>query len=140
MKINDVILRAAAKLVIFIILTFAIYLFVSGHDGPGGGFVGGLAVASGLILLLLSFDIETIEKGIPVDFKLVAAIGALIVISAGVASWVSGDSFLTMGLMYIPIPGGGEFKLSTVSIFEVGVALVVIGVVVTVISSISKDV
>lgn len=42
MRINDVILRTVVKVVIFIILTLGVYLFFSGHNAPGGGFIGGL--------------------------------------------------------------------------------------------------
>lgn len=42
MKINDVILQTVTKIVVFIILTMAVYLFVSGHNSPGGGFIGDL--------------------------------------------------------------------------------------------------
>src|SRR5699024_4306341 len=78
MKINEVILQSIAKLVVFIILTLAIYLFLSGQHMPGGGFVGGLVLASSFVLLLLAFDIETIEKSFPVDFKLIAVFAAFI--------------------------------------------------------------
>src|SRR5690625_7538380 len=83
MKINEVILQSIAKLVVFIILTLAIYLFFSGQHMPGGGFVGGLVLASSFVLLLLAFDIETIEKSFPIDFKLIAALVAFIVVFSG---------------------------------------------------------
>ena len=140
MKINDVILRAAAKIVVFIILTFAIYLFFSGHDGPGGGFVGGLMLGSALVLLLLAFDIETITKGLPIDLKIVAAVGALIVVGTGAASLFFDKPFLNMSSFKLHLPLFSQVKFSTMTLFEAGVALAVVGVVVTIITSISKDV
>lgn len=140
MKINDVILRAAAKIVVFIILTFAIYLFFSGHDGPGGGFVGGLMLGSALVLLLLAFDIETITKGLPIDLKIVAAVGALIVVGTGAAALLFDEPFLNMGSFKLHLPLFNQVKFSTMTLFEAGVALAVVGVVVTIITSISKDV
>lgn len=62
MRINDVILRTVVKVVIFIILTLGVYLFFSGHNAPGGGFIGGLVLASGIILLYVTYDIDTIQK------------------------------------------------------------------------------
>ncbi|MDV2888488.1 MnhB domain-containing protein, partial [Alkalihalophilus pseudofirmus] len=50
-KPNDVILRTVTKAAIIIIFTFSIYLFFGGHHNPGGGFVGGLSIAAGFILL-----------------------------------------------------------------------------------------
>ena len=69
MKINDVILRTITKIIVFIILTFGVYLFLSGHNTPGGGFIGGLVLASAIVLLYLTSDIETIRKSLPFDFK-----------------------------------------------------------------------
>ena len=140
MKINDLILRTVTKLIVFIILTLAIYLFFSGHDAPGGGFIGGLVLASAIVLLLLTYDIETIKYSIPFDFKIVSAIGALIVLLTGLGSIIFGDPFLTQTFATVILPFLGEVELSTVTFFELGVALVVVGVVVTIILSISEDV
>src|SRR5699024_8351620 len=134
LKINDLILRTVTKLIVFIILTLAIYLFFSGHDAPGGGFIGGLVLASAIVLLLLTYDIETIKYSIPFDFKIVSAIGALIVLI------IFGEPFLTQTFATVILPFLGEVELSTVTFFELGVALVVVGVVVTIILSISEDV
>lgn len=140
MKINDLILRTVTKLIVFIILTLAIYLFFSGHNAPGGGFIGGLVLASAIVLLLLTYDIETIKYSIPFDFKIVSAIGALIVLLTGLGSIIFGEPFLTQTFATVILPFLGEVELSTVTFFELGVALVVVGVVVTIILSISEDV
>lgn len=140
LKINEVILQSITKIVVFIILTLAFYLFFSGSNAPGGGFVGGLVLASAFVLLLLAFDIETIKHGIPFDFKHVAALGALIVVITGVGAVVIGEPFLKQTVINIPIPLFEPIPFSTVTIFELGVALTVVGVVVTIILSISEDV
>lgn len=140
MKINNVILRAVTKIVVFIILTLAVYLFLSGHNNPGGGFVGGLVLASAFVLLFIVFDIETIQKAIPFDFKKVAALGAFIAVASGFGSLLFGEPFLSQAFGYFDIPIYGEIELATVTIFEAGVALAVVGVVVTIILSISEDV
>lgn len=140
MKINDVILQSITKIVVFIILTLALYLFFSGHNAPGGGFVGGLVLASAFVLLLLAYDIETVRQGIPLDFKIVAAIGAFIVVVSGLGAVLLGEPFLSQTFAYFNIPLFGTVEFTTVTIFESGVALAVVGVVVTIILSISEDV
>jgi len=139
-KTNDVILRTVTKLVVFIILTFGVELFLSGHNNPGGGFIGGLVLSSAFVLLYLVFDIETVHQGIPVDFKRVAALGVLLVVGTGVGAVLFGTAFLshTSGHYYLPV--FGDTELATVVLFEAGVALTVIGTVVTIILSISEDV
>ena len=140
MKINDVILQSIAKIVVFIILTLALYLFFAGHHSPGGGFVAGLILAAAIVLLCLTFDVETVKEGLPVDFKLVAALGAFIVVACGIGATVFGVDFLTQAFATIHLPFFGDVDLTTVTIFESGVTLAVVGVVVTIILSISEDV
>lgn len=140
MKTNDIILQSVTKVVVFIILTLAIYLFFSGHDAPGGGFVAGLALASSFVLMLLAFDMETVQKGIPVNFRILGAVGAMFVLIDGVGAVVFGKPFLTQAFKEIEIPFFGPIEISTVTLFETGVSLAVVGVVVTIILSISEDV
>ena len=139
MKPNDVILHTVTKVAVMIIFTFSIYLFYGGHHNPGGGFIGGLSVASGITLLLLAFDIETIRKNIPFDFKNVAAIGVLIAIFTGMGGIFFGQPFLTQTFGYFDLPIFGKTELATATIFDTGVALAVIGTAVTIILTISDD-
>lgn len=140
MKINDVILHMVTKVVVFIILTLAFYLFIAGQDHPGGGFIAGLVLASAFVLLFLAFDIETIEQGLPLNFMIVGATGAFIVVATGLSALFFGKSFLTQGSIQVPVPLLGKIELTTVTLFDAGVALAVVGVVITVILSISRDV
>jgi len=139
MKPNDVILHTVTKVAVMIIFTFSIYLFYGGHHNPGGGFIGGLSVASGITLLFLAFDIETIRKNIPFDFKNVAAIGVLIAIFTGIGGLLFGQPFLTQTFGYFDLPIFGKTELATATIFDTGVALAVIGTAVTIILTISDD-
>lgn len=127
-------------MVVFIILTLGVYIFLAGHNNPGGGFVGGLVLASALVLLYLAFDIETVHKGLPFDFKMIAALGAFIAVATGLGSLFFGASFLTQTVASFNLPIIGQIGISTVTIFEAGVALAVVGVVITIILSISEDV
>ena len=139
MKINDVILHTVVKGVVFIVLTLGVYLFFAGHNEPGGGFIGGLVLGSGIVLLYITFDIETVHRGMPFDFKKVAALGVLLATGSAIASIFLNVPFLTQTDVYVEFPLLGETHLSTVTIFEAGVALTVIGTLVTIILSISED-
>ncbi|GGG10486.1 putative antiporter subunit mnhB2 [Lysinibacillus alkalisoli] len=139
MKINDVILRTVTKAVIFIILTLGVYLFFAGHHSPGGGFIGGLVLASAIVLLYLANDIETVHKGLPFNFKKVAAIGVLLATGTAMVSIFFNRPFLTQVATYIELPLLGKTSFSSVTLFEAGVALTVVGTVVTIILSISEE-
>ncbi|MEG0385051.1 Na(+)/H(+) antiporter subunit B [Solibacillus cecembensis] len=139
MKVNDVILKTVVRMVVFIVLTFGMYLFFAGHNAPGGGFIGGLVLGSAIVLLYLTYDIETVHKGMPFDFKKVAALGVLLATGTAIGSLFFDAPFLTQTDGYFTIPILGEKHLSTVVLFEAGVALTVIGTLVTIILSISED-
>ncbi|ETI68774.1 Na(+)/H(+) antiporter subunit B [Neobacillus vireti] len=136
---NDVIIRSVTKVAVVIIFTFAINLFFSGHHYPGGGFIGGLAFASAIILLFLTFDIETVRKNIPVDFKVLAAVGVLIAVLTGVGAILFDAPFLTQTFGYFNLPIFRKTELATAVIFDIGVGLAVIGTSITIIMSIGDD-
>jgi len=136
---NDVILKTVTKVAVVIILTFAIHLFISGHNYPGGGFIGGLALVAAIVLLFLVYGIEKVEKNFPVDFKKVSGVGILISVFTGVGGMVGGHSFLNQSFGYVNLPIFGKTEMATAVLFDVGVALAVIGTALTIIKSIGDD-
>lgn len=142
MKINDndVILQTVTKVAVFIILTFAVYLFIGGHHNPGGGFVGGLMVVCAFTLLLLSFDIKSLREGFPVNFEIMAIIGVIIAVCTGMSSFISNEPFLNQTFGEIDLPIFGETEFATAVIFDTGVALAVMGTALSIINTISEDI
>src|SRR5699024_43648 len=136
---NDVIIRSVTKVAVVIIFTFAINLFVSGHHNPGGGFIGGLAFSSAILLLLLTFDIKTVRDRFSVDFKVVAAVGVLIAVLTGGSAVVFDQPFLTQAFSVYEIPIFGHTEFATAVLFDIGVALAVIGTALTIMLSIGDD-
>ncbi|MBX9973188.1 Na(+)/H(+) antiporter subunit B [Cytobacillus firmus] len=136
---NDIILHAVIKVAVVIILTFSINLFFSGHHNPGGGFIGGLGFSAALTLLFLAFDIETVRQNISVDFKVLTAVGVLIAVFTGIGGIVFGAPFLTQAFNYFDLPVFGKTELATAVLFDVGVALAVIGTSMSIILSIGDD-
>ncbi|MBW9235685.1 Na(+)/H(+) antiporter subunit B, partial [Leptospira santarosai] len=56
----------------------SIHIFFAGHYTPGGGFVGGLLTASGIVLLLLAFDLKTVTTALPINYTVMTAFGLLL--------------------------------------------------------------
>lgn len=139
MRINDVILQTVTKVLLYLILTFSIYLFFAGHNNPGGGFIGGLMTAAALLLMYLAFDVETMERVLPFDFKKLTAIGLLIAVMTGLGSIVLGVPFLSHSFGYFDIPLIGKTELATAVLFDLGVYLTVVGITMTIILSIRGD-
>lgn len=138
-KSNDVILQTVTKVAIVVIFAFATHVFFSGHHNPGGGFIGGLIFASGLTLILLTFDLESFRRNLPIDFKAVAALGVLIAVTTGIAGMLLNQPFLTQTFGDIYLPLFGKMEFASAVIFDIGVALAVIGTAMTIIINIGKD-
>lgn len=139
MKFSDVILQTATKVLVFLILTYAVYVLFAGHHNPGGGFVGGLTIATAFVLLYIAFDTQTVRYIIPIDFKILGASGVLIAVLTGSLSLLGGKPFLTQTTSDVHLPILGDLHLATAVLFDIGVFLAVIGTAMTIIKSISED-
>ena len=84
-------------------------------------------------------DIEKVRNNIAVDFKVVTAIGILIAVSTGIVGMVDEKPFLDQVFGVANLPIFGETGLATAVLFDVGVALTVIGASLTIIISIGDD-
>lgn len=138
-KSNDVILATGTKVIVFVILTFALYLFFAGHNNPGGGFIGGLMAASALVLLALAFNVELARRVIPIDYRDLIATGLGIAYMTGIGSFLFGVPFLSHTFAYVELPLLGKTELATAMIFDLGVFLTVVGVTMTIILQIGED-
>jgi multicomponent Na+:H+ antiporter subunit B len=138
-KTNNVMLHTVTRVVAFLILAFSVYLFFAGHNNPGGGFIAGLMTACGLLLLYLSFDIQTIKKILPFNYAWLIGTGLLFCIGTGIISLLFGDAFLAQYHDYFSVPIFGEIHLATSSLFALGVYLTVVGVTVLSILTIGED-
>lgn len=139
MKTNDVILQTVTRAASFIILTFAVYLFLAGHHDPGGGFVGGLLVASAATLLLLAYDLKTVKVLFKFDYTKLAVGGVFIAVATGMGAVVFGEPFLTHTFGTVDLPMFGATEFATAVLFDVGVAFAVFGTALSIIYTISED-
>lgn len=137
MKENDLVLKMVTRIVIFIILTFGFYLFFAGHNNPGGGFIAGLILSSAFILMFLAFDVERVLEALPIDFKKLMFVGAFVSMATALTPLFFGENILYQSDAYFNFPYFGEVHLSTITLFEAGITLSVVGVVVTTILSLS---
>lgn len=119
------ILPAAVRLVMPVQCVFAVYLCLRGHNLPGGGFIGGLVLASALVLRVMVNERRVIKQ----DLIVLVGVGLLVALAAAVMPLFVGRPFFT-GLWggEIWLPAIGKLKLGTPLLFDIGVFLVVTGV------------
>lgn len=111
------------------LVLFSLYLLVVGHDIPGGGFAGGLIASTALLLIYLAFGHHGLHRALPVDPEVITGIGLAVAIVAGLIGLVADQSFLAYAYAVIELPLLGDIKVSSVLLFDVGVYLLVIGMV-----------
>lgn len=118
------ILPAAARLVIPVQVLFSIYLLLRGHNLPGGGFIGGLVLASAIVLYVMVRPPGALKR----DPAMLAGIGLLVALASACLPLFTGREFFK-GLWggQVWVPAIGELKLGTPLLFDIGVFLVVTG-------------
>jgi multicomponent Na+:H+ antiporter subunit B len=136
---STLILRTATRYVVPLLLLFSIYLLLAGHNYPGGGFVGGLAAASGLALFALAFDVPSARKLLRLPPLQVAAIGLLISLLSGLVGALRGAPYLTGRWTSVSAPGFDVIKVGTPVFFDIGVYLVVLGVTTAIIFALAEE-
>ena len=93
--IHHVILRALSKLLIPLIMLFALYVQFHGDFGPGGGFQAGVIFGAGIILYALMFGLTWAKRGFPPRvLEFFVAFGLLLYGSVGTATIFMGGNFL----------------------------------------------
>ncbi len=91
----NLVLRIGAKMLIPLILMFALYVQFHGESGPGGGFQAGVIFAAAFILYALVFGMGAARAVAPERvLRMLAALGVLLYYGVGVASLFAGGNFL----------------------------------------------
>jgi multicomponent K+:H+ antiporter subunit A len=119
-------------------LMVSVYIFLRGHNLPGGGFVAGLVTGVALILQYLASGIVFAGARLPQRLPLFLAAGLAAAGGVGAAAWAFGFPFLTTAHGHITLPLIGDVELASAMIFDLGVYLVVVSVVLMVLAELGK--
>lgn len=134
---DQVILRIVTKLMVPFILTFGFYIITHGELGPGGGFQGGVVLASAFILYGMVYGVEEMRKVIPRVFSdALTCIGVLLFAGVGTFSMLAGYKFLD----YTPLKPWelGVAESWGMTLVEYGVGITVAAVMITVFNEITE--
>lgn len=139
MKTNDLILKSLSAIISSCIFLLSLSLYFGGHFLPGGGFVGGLLCTMALALSMFTYGIKRVTKLLPINYIYVTATGLLFSVDTAFSGIVTGENFFKHHFTHIHVPLMGEMELHTAAIFDLGVYLIVVGVLMSVILAFGKD-
>lgn len=124
---HPMILATFARLLLPLALLVSVFIFLRGHNLPGGGFIAGLITAVALIMQYLANGVSWTHARLPERTQPLIAAGLLIALLTGLGSWAFGRPFLTSTFGHMSWPLVGEFELASAMAFDLGVFLVVVG-------------
>ncbi|HVL69976.1 MAG TPA: Na+/H+ antiporter subunit B [Vicinamibacterales bacterium] len=136
---TSLILRTASGVLQPVLLLYSIFLLVAGHNGPGGGFAGGLVAASAFALHALAHDARSARRALGVHPRTVLAVGLLVAALSGIWGLLAGRAFLTGLWTELPLPGGGYLPIGTPLLFDAGVYLLVLGMVLLIVFPLAEE-
>ncbi len=135
---HPMILAMLSRPLLPLALLVSVYLFLRGHNLPGGGFIAGLVTGVALILQYLASGINWTRERLIVDYYPVICAGLVISTVTGLASWAFGYPFLTSAYGYLGLPLIGKVPLSSALAFDLGVYLTVVGTVMLILARLGE--
>ena len=124
---HPLMLALLARLLLPVAITVSLFLFLRGHNAPGGGFIAGLVLAIALILQYVANGQQWLEPRLSTDFRGWIGAGLLLAGLTGIGSWFLGHPFLTSTYDYPALPLIGPIPVASAVAFDLGVYLTVVG-------------
>jgi len=133
-----ILLKTAANYLLPLLLLFSVFILLRGHYEPGGGFVGGLIASIAFILHSLANGLDKTQELLKYPPFFFIPIGLSIAIASGLVPLFLGHPFMTVLWFEDPLPVIG--LVGSALFFDIGVYVVVIGVTLTILFTISENI
>jgi multicomponent Na+:H+ antiporter subunit A len=122
------------------IIVLSLYLLLAGHNAPGGGFAGGIVAGMALVTRFLAGGRQELGAAAPVDAGKVLGAGLILAVGTAITPLFFGRDALSSTLFEGEFGIFGHIEFVTSTIFDIGVYLVVIGLVLDVLRSLGAEV
>ncbi|MFT5170376.1 MAG: multicomponent Na+:H+ antiporter subunit B [Candidatus Marinamargulisbacteria bacterium] len=139
---DSLIVQTACRFMVPLIQLFALYVVAHGHHSPGGGFQGGVLLGASLILIGMSYDLDTVKKRISENqIMVLSAVGVLIFAGLGAICMLLGGNFLDYSVFQKIMPGVGPVmaRYHLMLGVEIGVALTVMCAMYAIYANLASD-
>ncbi|WP_099023111.1 Na+/H+ antiporter subunit A [Mycolicibacterium palauense] len=134
-RYRSLVLEVATRIIFPLIMVLSAYFFFTGHNTPGGGFAGGLTAGLALVLRYLAGGRYELGETLPLDAGKILGAGLALSAGTAVASVLVGAPALSSALISLDLPVLGQLKFMTSLFFDLGVYLIVVGLVLDVLRS-----
>ncbi len=135
--LNSVMLSVAARILLPFALLVSVYIFLRGHNLPGGGFIAGLITSVAIVMQYIGGGSVSTSQTLRIEFPKMIGSGVLIAGLTGLGSFIFGSAFLTSTFGHPTLPLIGEVPLASAAAFDLGVFLTVVGATLLTISALS---
>ncbi|KFX68692.1 monovalent cation/H+ antiporter subunit A [Pseudomonas taeanensis MS-3] len=135
---HPLILATLSRVLLPMALLISVFIFLRGHNQPGGGFIAGLITAVALILQYVASGVQWTQSRLPLNYHRMAGAGVMIAGLTGLGSWLFGKPFLTSTFGHVAIPLVGEVELASAMLFDLGVYLTVVGATLLILANLGK--
>jgi multicomponent K+:H+ antiporter subunit A len=135
---HPMMLVVATRLLLPLAIVVGLYIFLRGHNQPGGGFIAGLIISVAILMQYMASGFRFADQRLHADHHTLIGLGVLIAAATGLGSLLFGVPFMTTAFGYFSLPLIGRFELATAMLFDIGVALTVIGAVILALAQLSR--
>lgn len=137
---RSIIIEVVTRLVFHSIIVLSIYLLLAGHNGTGGGFAGGLVAGLALTIRYLAGGRFELAEATRISAGQLLGLGLAIAALTGIAPLFFGGEIFQSAIISFDLPVFGHVKFVTSTLFDIGVYLVVVGLVVDVLRSLGSEI
>ncbi|MGC5662037.1 Na+/H+ antiporter subunit A [Micromonospora sp. WMMD723] len=137
---RSIVFEVVTRLLFHTIVLFSLFLLFSGHNAPGGGFAGGLVASLALAVRYLAGGRYELAEAAPVGAGTVLGAGLAIAVGGGVVSLLTTGTVLASTRVDLPLPGLGGPYLVTSLFFDIGVYLIVVGLMLDILRSLGAEI
>jgi multisubunit Na+/H+ antiporter MnhB subunit len=136
---RSVIVDTTVRMVFDAMLVFSVYLLFAGHNQPGGGFVGGLVASAAIALRYIAGGISDVRDLLHARPWTFLSIGMLLVVGTALVPVVAGSAPLDQDAVEWSWQVIGKVKVTSATIFDSGVYLIVVGLVLMIFEGLGDD-
>ncbi|MGC5017763.1 Na+/H+ antiporter subunit A [Micromonospora sp. DT47] len=137
---RSIVFEVVTRLIFHTVVLFSLFLLFSGHNAPGGGFSGGLVASLALAVRYLAGGRYELAESAPVGAGTVLGTGLAISVGSGAVALLTTGTVLESTKVGLPLPGLGGPYLVTSLFFDIGVYLIVVGLVLDILRSLGAEV